>query len=74
MAIQVSIVGLNIAKSVFQVHGVGGYGRAVLRKRLRRVQASAFFERLAPCLIGMEATRALTTGRECWPLLGTTCG
>jgi transposase len=54
MAIQVSVVGLDIAKNVFQVRGVDRHGQAVLRKRLRRSQMSAFFEQLAPCLVGME--------------------
>ncbi len=58
MAIQVSVVGLDIAKNVFQVHGVDGHGQAVLRTRLRRSQVSTFFEQLTPCLVGMEATRS----------------
>jgi transposase len=58
MAIQVSVVGLDIAKSVFQVHGADRHGQAVLRKRLRRSQVSTFFEQLKPCLVGMEATRS----------------
>lgn len=58
MAIQVSVVGLDIAKSIFQVHGADRHGQAVLRKRLRRSQVSGFFEQLTPCLVGMEATRS----------------
>lgn len=58
MAMHVSVVGLDIAKSVFQVHGVDRHGQAVLRKRLRRSQVCTFFEQLAPCLVGMEATRS----------------
>jgi transposase len=58
MAIEVSVVGLDIAKNVFQVHGADRHGQAVLRKRLRRSQVSTFFEQLAPCLVGMEATRS----------------
>jgi len=48
-------VGLDIAKSVFQVHGVDETGEVVVRKRLRRSQMIPFFERLEPCVIGMEA-------------------
>ena len=48
-------IGLDLAKSVFQVHGVSADGTAVLRRQLRRGQVLAFFARLDPCLIGMEA-------------------
>ncbi|MEJ0024936.1 MAG: IS110 family transposase [Rhizomicrobium sp.] len=52
---QVSTIGLDIAKSVFQVHGVDGAGAVVVRQRLARSRVLAFFERLPPCLIGIEA-------------------
>jgi transposase len=48
-------VGIDLAKSVFQVHAVDERGRAVLRKQRRRDQMTAFFANLPPCLIGMEA-------------------
>ena len=48
-------IGLDIAKSVFQVHGVDVDGSVVVRRQLRRRYVLAFFEKLAPCLIGMEA-------------------
>jgi transposase len=48
-------IGLDLAKSVFQVHGVNRDGVVVLRRQLRRSQVLAFFERLGPCLVGMEA-------------------
>ena len=48
-------IGLDLAKNVFQVHGVDEHGRAVLRKQLRRDQVAPFFARLEPCLIGVEA-------------------
>jgi transposase len=51
----VSTIGLDLAKNVFQVHGVDGSGEAVLRRQLRRGQVLAFFKRLPPCLVGMEA-------------------
>ena len=52
---QVSVVGLDLAKSVFQVHGVNPRGEAVLRRRLSRGQLLKLFEKLQPCLVGMEA-------------------
>ena len=53
---QVSTIGLDIAKNVFQIHGVDASGRIVLRKRLRRGQMTDFFANLPACLIGIEAT------------------
>ena len=52
---QVTTIGLDLAKHVFQVHGVNAEGRPVLRKRLRRSEVAAFFAALPPCLVGMEA-------------------
>ena len=52
---QVVTIGLDIAKSVFQLHGVDAAGAVLLRKRLPRSRMLAFFEKLAPCLIGIEA-------------------
>ena len=52
---QVSTIGLDIAKNVFQVHGVDWHGKAVLRKRLGRAKVLAFFANLPRCRIGMEA-------------------
>jgi len=52
---QITTIGLDIAKNVFQVHGIGVGERVVVRKQLRRNQVMAFFEALLPCLIGMEA-------------------
>ena len=51
----VTTIGLDIAKSVFQVHGVDADGGVVVRRQLKRRYVLAFFEKLAPCLIGMEA-------------------
>lgn len=48
-------VGLDLAKNVFQVHGVIGCGEVLFNRALRRAQVLAFFERLDPCLIGIEA-------------------
>ena len=52
---QITTIGLDLAKSVFQVHGVDGAGRVVTAKALRRGQLLAFFAKLPPCLVGMEA-------------------
>lgn len=51
----VRVVGLDIAKSIFQVHGIDAAGATVLQKRLTRARLLPFFERLPPCLIGIEA-------------------
>ncbi|GLR79127.1 IS110 family transposase (plasmid) [Azospirillum oryzae] len=48
-------VGLDLAKHVFQVHGVDEVGKVVVRRQLRREQMEAFFRGLTPCLVGMEA-------------------
>src|SRR5438046_7864054 len=52
---EVTTIGLDLAKHVFQVHGVDAKGATVLRKRLRRGQVLAFFGRIRPCLVGLEA-------------------
>jgi transposase len=52
---EVSTIGLDIAKSVFQVHGVDGAGAVVIRKRISRLKMLEFFAALPPCLIGIEA-------------------
>jgi transposase len=52
---EITTVGLDLAKNVFQLHGADGAGRAVLRKKLRRDQVLAFFCQLPPCVVAMEA-------------------
>ena len=52
---QITTIGLDIAKNVFQVHAIDAAEKVVVRKQLRRGQVIAFFKDLAPCLIGMEA-------------------
>src|SRR5262249_1465245 len=52
---QITTVGLDIAKNVFQVHGIDASEKVVVRKQLRRGQVMKFFEALAPCLVGLEA-------------------
>ena len=53
--VQVSTIGLDLAKNVFQVHGIDHKGKVLVRRSLRRAEVIAFFTKLAPCLIGMEA-------------------
>jgi transposase len=52
---QVTTIGLDIAKHVFQVHGADATGKPVLRQRVRRGQVLDFFRALAPCVVGIEA-------------------
>ena len=69
---QITTIGLDIAKNVFQVHGIDAAEKVVVRKQLRRRQVLEFFKALPACLVGMEAcatahywareTRALS----CW--------
>jgi transposase len=51
----VTTIGLDIAKSVFQVHGVDAAGQVVIRRKLKRRYVLAFFQKLPPCLVGIEA-------------------
>jgi transposase len=55
----ITTIGLDIAKSVFQVHGVDIAGQVVIRRQLKRRYVLAFFEKLAPCLVGIEACATL---------------
>src|SRR6202165_4045672 len=52
---QITTIGLDIAKNVFQVHGIDAAEKVVVRKQLRRSQIMGFFEGLPRCLVGMEA-------------------
>ena len=52
---QISTIGLDLAKHVFQVHGIDADEKIVVRKQLRRSQVVAFFEKVPPCLVGIEA-------------------
>ncbi len=51
----VTTCGIDLAKNLFQVHGVNSRGKAVVKKQLRRDQVAEFFANMPPCLIGMEA-------------------
>ena len=76
----ITTIGLDLAKNVLQVHGVDARGKAVLRKQLKRNQVLPFFANLTPCLIGMEAwgggrswrARPRTTGGDACLALATT--
>ena len=52
---EITTIGLDLAKHVFQVHGIDPEGTTVLRRRLRRNQVLAFFSRLPRCVVGLEA-------------------
>jgi transposase len=52
---EISTIGIDIAKSVFQVHGIDAAGEVIVHRQLKRRQVLQFFAALKPCLIGMEA-------------------
>src|SRR5262252_7378208 len=52
---RITTIGLDLAKKVFQVHGVDAEGKIVVARKLRRKEVLAFFGKLPPCLVGMEA-------------------
>jgi transposase len=58
----ISTIGLDIAKSVFQVHGVDAAGQVVIRRQLRRRHVLTFFQKLPPCLVGSRRARHRTIG------------
>ena len=59
----IATIGLDIAKSVFQVHGTDAAGAVVVRRKLARSRVLAFFEALPRCVIGLEACKTpRTTG------------
>lgn len=61
----ITVIGLDLAKSVFQVHGINAEGEVVVRRKLSRSRVLAYFEKLEPCLVGMEAcATAHHWGRE----------
>jgi hypothetical protein len=51
----ITTIGLDIAKSVFQVHGVDAVGQVLIRRQLKRRAVLTFFQKLPPCLVGIEA-------------------
>ena len=50
----ITTIGFDIAKSVFQVHGVDAVGQVIVRRQLKRRQVIEFFQKLPPCLVGIE--------------------
>lgn len=52
---KITTIGIGLAKNVFQIHGADARGKAVLRRQLKRAQMLAFFARLEPCKVAMEA-------------------
>ena len=51
----IKVIGLDLAKNVFQVHGMSGSGQPLLRRQLKRREVREFFTKLPPVLVGMEA-------------------
>ena len=51
----ITTIGLDIAKSVFQVHGIDAEGNVIVRRQFKRRHVLAFFQKLPPCLVGIEA-------------------
>ncbi len=64
---EIATVGVDLAKSVFQIHGIDAEGTVVVRRQLRRNQMPGFFRRPGPCLAGMEAWPGRFTGRAGLP-------
>jgi len=67
---KISVMGLDLAKNLFQVHGVNEAGEVLVRKQLTRSQMQRYFARLSPCLIGMEAC----SGAHYWARILTELG
>ena len=57
-------IGLDIAKSVFQLHGVDAGGQVIVRRQLKRRYVLTFFQKLSPCLVGIEACGS---AHQTWP-------
>jgi transposase len=66
----VTTIGLDIAKSVFQVHGIDAEGNVLIRRQLKRPYVLAFFQKLPPCLVGIEACATIPSVPT-WPSLGS---
>jgi len=67
---KVSVIGIDLAKNSFQVHGVDSQGKPVLRKTLKRSQVAPFFANLPACIVGMEACASSTY----WSRVIESCG
>lgn len=71
---EITTIGLDIAKSVFQVHAISATGTVVVRRQLKRRYVVQFFANLRPCLVGIEACATAITGVVSWRNSGTECG
>ncbi len=60
---KITTIGIDLAKSVFQVHGVDRRGKLVVLKRLRRNQMLTYFAQLSPCSSAWKLAEELTTGQ-----------
>ena len=69
----IATIGLDIAKSVFQVHGVDAVGQVVIRRQLKRRYVLAFFQKLPPCLVASRRAPHLIIGRASSRCSGTGC-
>jgi transposase len=67
----ITTIGLDIGKSIFQVHGVDAAGEVIIRRQLKRRSVLAFFQKLAPCLVGIEAC---ASSHHCSRHLAIPCG
>lgn len=71
---EITTIGVDLAKSVFQVHGVDRHGKTVLRKQFRRDHVANFMANLPPCLVGWKLVAARITGRASCSASGTPSG
>ena len=71
---EITTVGLDLAKNVFQVHAISSTGEVVVRRSLRRAQVTPFFAKLSPCLIGMEACGTSHHWPASWSVSATRFG
>ena len=71
---EITTIGLDIAKSVFQVHGIGASGAVIVRRQLRRSQVLPFFRKPPGCVIGIEACATAHHWARELEKLGHECG
>jgi len=69
----VTTIGLDIAKPVFQVHGVDADGNVIVRRQLKRRYVLAFFQKLPPCLVGSKPAPRRIIGHANFRRLATLC-
>ena len=70
----ITTIGLDMAQSVFQAHGIDAAGQVVIRRQLKRRFVLSFFEKLSPCLVGIEACASSHYWSRELQALGHTCG